>query len=106
MIGANANVTLSDFDCNQKIESFFTNKITLEKILIEEHLNLPFSFHLNDPLRPPLIGKRVPNQGLLISLKKLKSGEIKYQNLGKVTSSYRFKSLPEYQVRYFPLFIQ
>lgn len=95
-------VEMPCFCSNQeKVESFFGGKQNFYKILQEEHSNLPFYFHINDPLRPPLIGKRYNTQGLLISLKKSKNGEITYKNIGKVTSSYKFKSPPEYQVNIF-----
>jgi hypothetical protein len=85
----------------QTVESFMNGKDLLEQTINEENQQMKFSWNPTDPHRPPVIGKRNQKQGILISLKKLKSGVVISKPLGRVTSSYSFKSPPNYQVRIF-----
>jgi hypothetical protein len=82
----------------KKVESFLGGKESLEQTILEENKQMRFSWDPSDSLRPLLKGKRNPKQGILISLKKLKSGAVVSKALGRVTHSYSFDSPPDYQV--------
>jgi hypothetical protein len=89
-------------DNKTKVESFLGGKELLEQTILEENMHIKFAWDPSDSLRPSLKGKRIPKQGILLSLKKFKSGAVVSKALGRVTHSYSFDSPPDYQVHKVP----
>jgi hypothetical protein len=99
-------VTMVELPCfcqnTKTVEAMMNGKEIFEQTIREENQQMKFSWDPTDPHRPPVIGKRNQKQGILVSLKKLKSGVVITKPLGRVTNSYSFRSPPSYQVTLLP----
>jgi hypothetical protein len=80
-----------------KVENMFGGEESLKITLREKHAALRLSLS-SEPSRPPFLGKHQSNQGVIVSMKKWKSGKVECLPLGCVTDSYKFRTFPDYQV--------